>query len=44
MRIESHFESGGFSALKPEWNDLLHRSAYDTLFLTWQWQSTWWKH
>ena len=44
MRIESHFESGGFSALKPEWNDLLHRSPYDTLFLTWQWQSTWWKH
>jgi CelD/BcsL family acetyltransferase involved in cellulose biosynthesis len=44
MRIESHFESGGFSALKPEWNDLLRRSPYDTLFLTWQWQSTWWKH
>jgi CelD/BcsL family acetyltransferase involved in cellulose biosynthesis len=44
MRIESHFESGGFSALRPEWNDLLHRSPYDTLFLTWEWQSTWWKH
>jgi CelD/BcsL family acetyltransferase involved in cellulose biosynthesis len=44
MRIEYHFESGGFWALKPEWNDLLHRSCYDTLFLTWEWQSTWWKH
>jgi CelD/BcsL family acetyltransferase involved in cellulose biosynthesis len=43
MRIETHFESGGFAALKPEWNDLLHRSAYDTVFLTWEWQSTWWK-
>jgi len=44
MRIEAHFEAGGFSALRPEWNDLLHRSRSDTLFLTWEWQSTWWKH
>jgi CelD/BcsL family acetyltransferase involved in cellulose biosynthesis len=44
MRIEYHFESGGFAALKPEWNELLHRSCCDTLFLTWEWQSTWWKH
>jgi CelD/BcsL family acetyltransferase involved in cellulose biosynthesis len=44
MRIEAHFENGGFAALKPEWNDLLYRSACDTLFLTWEWQSTWWKH
>ncbi len=44
MRIEAHFESGGFWALKPEWNDLVRRSCCDTLFLTWEWQSTWWKH
>jgi CelD/BcsL family acetyltransferase involved in cellulose biosynthesis len=44
MRIEYHYESAGFSALKPEWNDLVHRSCCDTLFLTWEWQSTWWKH
>jgi CelD/BcsL family acetyltransferase involved in cellulose biosynthesis len=44
MRIEHHFESGGFWALKPEWNDLLQRSCCNTLFLTWEWQSTWWKH
>jgi CelD/BcsL family acetyltransferase involved in cellulose biosynthesis len=44
MRIEHHFEDGGFSALRPEWNDLLQRSSGDTLFLTWEWQSTWWKH
>lgn len=44
MRIEYHYESGGFSALKPEWLDLLHRSRCDTIFLTWEWQSTWWKH
>jgi CelD/BcsL family acetyltransferase involved in cellulose biosynthesis len=44
MRVEYHFESAGFWALKPEWNDLVHRSCCDTLFLTWEWQSTWWKH
>jgi CelD/BcsL family acetyltransferase involved in cellulose biosynthesis len=44
MQIEYHFESGGFWALKPEWNDLLRRSCYDTVFLTWEWQSTWWRH
>jgi CelD/BcsL family acetyltransferase involved in cellulose biosynthesis len=44
MRIEVHFESGGFWALKPEWNDLVHRGCCDTLFLAWEWQSTWWKH
>ncbi|MFC2030284.1 GNAT family N-acetyltransferase [Chloroflexota bacterium] len=44
MRIEYHSESGGFWALKPEWNELLRRSCCDTLFLTWEWQSTWWKH
>ncbi len=44
MRIESHFEAGGFSALKPEWNHLLEQSYHNNLFLTWEWQSTWWKH
>lgn len=44
MRIEVHFEKGGFPALKPEWNDLVHRSCCDTVFLTWEWQSTWWEH
>ncbi len=44
MRIEVHFDKGGFSALKPEWNPLVHRSCCDTLFLTWEWQSTWWQH
>lgn len=44
MRIEFHSEIGGFWALRPEWNDLLHRSRCNTLFLTWEWQATWWKH
>jgi CelD/BcsL family acetyltransferase involved in cellulose biosynthesis len=44
MRIEYHYESGGFSALKPEWGALLNRSGTNQVFLTWEWQSTWWKH
>lgn len=44
MRIETHLEDGGFAALRPEWNRLLERASVNTLFLTWQWQSTWWKH
>ena len=44
MRIEHHFSDGGFAALRPEWNRLLQRSCCDTIFLTWEWQSTWWKH
>ena len=34
----------GFSELHSEWNDLLQRSRIDTIFLTWEWQSTWWRH
>ena len=33
-----------FEKLKAEWNVLLHRSVSDTLFMTWEWQSTWWHH
>jgi CelD/BcsL family acetyltransferase involved in cellulose biosynthesis len=31
-----------FEPLQAEWNDLLRRSATDDIFLTWEWQSTWW--
>lgn len=33
----------GFSALAGEWNDLLARSRFDTLFLSHEWQTTWWQ-
>jgi len=32
----------GFAALKSEWNQLLQRSRYNTIFLTYEWQTTWW--
>ena len=33
----------GFSALAADWNDLLSRSRFDTLFLSHEWQTTWWQ-
>lgn len=33
----------GFAALAQEWNSLLARSRFDTLFLTHEWQTAWWQ-
>jgi len=32
------------AGLKEEWTELLHHSAADCLFLTWEWLSTWWRY
>ena len=44
MKTEVYTDAAGFAALRQEWNPLLRDSASDTIFLTWEWQSTWWKH
>lgn len=44
MQVKCCFENEGFLALRSEWNSLLQRSYTDSLFLTWEWQSVWWKH
>lgn len=31
-------------ALGSEWNRLLQKTESDTVFLTWEWQTTWWRH
>lgn len=36
-------QADGFAALKSEWNLLLQRSRYNTIFLTHEWQTTWWE-
>jgi CelD/BcsL family acetyltransferase involved in cellulose biosynthesis len=36
-------KANGFAALKSEWNKLLQRSRYNTIFLTYEWQTTWWE-
>ncbi|MFZ5917536.1 MAG: GNAT family N-acetyltransferase [Chloroflexota bacterium] len=42
MQIECYQQATGFDALAAEWNPLLQRSAADTIFLTYEWQRTWW--
>lgn len=32
------------SITREEWDSLLHRSASNVVFLTWQWQTLWWRH
>jgi CelD/BcsL family acetyltransferase involved in cellulose biosynthesis len=33
-----------FADLRDEWNALLSSSRADSIFLTWEWLFTWWKH
>ncbi len=42
MELRAFTAEDGFTALRPAWNELLHRSRSDTLFLTWEWQTRWW--
>lgn len=42
MRIETVRTPAGFNALEVEWRVLLPRTAADTIFLTWEWLSSWW--
>lgn len=42
LRIEPVFEPDQFRALGEQWNALLAVSPADTIFLTWEWISTWW--
>ena len=43
MDIRIFTDERGFENLKAEWNPLLARSRSNTLFLTWEWQTTWWR-
>jgi CelD/BcsL family acetyltransferase involved in cellulose biosynthesis len=44
LSVHSYYDAGGFEILAGEWNDLLRRSAADTIFLTLEYQRTWWHH
>ena len=44
MRTQVYTDTASFATLRQEWNPLLHDSISDTIFLTWEWQSTWWEH
>lgn len=43
MQLKVYQDATGFDVLAQEWNALLHRSDSDTIFLTHEWQRTWWQ-
>jgi CelD/BcsL family acetyltransferase involved in cellulose biosynthesis len=43
VKLTVYTDESGFDALRSEWNALLQRSRFDTIFLTWGWQRTWWQ-
>ncbi len=44
MKTDWFTDASVFERLGAEWNVLLRRSAMDTVFLTREWQSTWWEY
>ena len=44
IRVECIDNSWGFTALRPQWNELLRASTADGPFMTWEWLHAWWKH
>ncbi len=44
MKVHLLTAASAFEKLELEWNALLHRSVTDSLFLTWEWQMTWWQN
>ncbi|MBZ0310293.1 MAG: GNAT family N-acetyltransferase [Anaerolineae bacterium] len=42
LKIEAFHTEEAFSRLRDEWNPLLESSPRNRLFMTWEWQSTWW--
>ncbi|MCC7353836.1 MAG: GNAT family N-acetyltransferase [Anaerolineae bacterium] len=43
MQLTVYRDEGGFKTLQGEWDDLVQRSTFNTIFLTWEWQTTWWQ-
>ncbi|MBI5930986.1 MAG: GNAT family N-acetyltransferase [Chloroflexi bacterium] len=42
MKIESFTTAEVFEKLRAEWSELLTHVSHNRIFLTWEWQSTWW--
>jgi CelD/BcsL family acetyltransferase involved in cellulose biosynthesis len=42
LHSEIHRDTRAFLSLQREWNPLLLHSPANTIFLTWEWQKTWW--
>ncbi|MFA4911318.1 MAG: GNAT family N-acetyltransferase, partial [Desulfobacteria bacterium] len=44
VKTELYTESSAFGILEEDWRELIDKSSANEIFLTCQWQSTWWKH
>jgi CelD/BcsL family acetyltransferase involved in cellulose biosynthesis len=44
LSVNAYQDVSGFKGLADEWDDLLHRSAADTVFLTLEFQRVWWRY
>jgi CelD/BcsL family acetyltransferase involved in cellulose biosynthesis len=44
MKINLHRDPSVFDLLAPEWDALLTSATTNVVFLTREWQSTWWRH
>ena len=44
LKVDIVTDERDFFALESVWNPLLARSGVNTIFLTFEWLSTWWKH
>ena len=42
LELKVYNSAGVFDELEAEWNRLLAESENNRIFLTWEWQSTWW--
>jgi len=43
VNLTVYTDSAALTTLQPEWNALLARSITNVIFLTWEWQTTWWE-
>jgi CelD/BcsL family acetyltransferase involved in cellulose biosynthesis len=43
VKFQAYTQPDVFDDLREEWNALLHRSQVDRIFLTVEWQQTWWE-
>lgn len=44
LKLQLLRDASGFDRLRAEWNDLVGQSQANSLFMTWEWQTTWWRH
>ncbi|MFZ1238152.1 MAG: GNAT family N-acetyltransferase [Anaerolineae bacterium] len=44
MKLIIERDASGFDTLRDAWNELLLQSQTNTIFLSWEWQTTWWRH